>query len=221
MENSDQFSEEKIISGILSGEIALYEIIVRKINPYLYKIGRSYGFDHETTQDIMQETFINAYKNLAKFRSDSKFKTWITRIMLNNCYHTKMKGKYKNEFRREIKEDAEPLFENGGKDTAKVVRSHELRNIIEQALDQIPFKYRMIFSLREINGMNTSETAELLNISESNVKVRLSRAKQMLKDRIERSYSASDLYEFNLIYCDPLTASVMQKIRDLEKDKNN
>ena len=60
----EKFTEREIITRILNGEKALYEIIVRRFNPYLYKIGRSYNFNQEDTQDLMQETFIDAYKNL-------------------------------------------------------------------------------------------------------------------------------------------------------------
>ncbi|MCE7933303.1 MAG: RNA polymerase subunit sigma-24, partial [Chlorobi bacterium CHB2] len=68
---------------------------------------------------------------------------------------------------------------------------------------------------REINGMNVAETASLLNISEANVKVRLNRAKAMLRGEIEKTYSAVELYEFNLIYCDAVVENVMKKISEL------
>lgn len=71
----------------------------------------------------------------------------------------------------------------------------------------------MVFSLREINGLNVSETADALNISESNVKVRLNRAKTMLRKEIEKSYSPNDIFEFNLIYCDAIVNRVMNDIK--------
>lgn len=73
----------------------------------------------------------------------------------------------------------------------------------------------MTFSLREITGLNVSETASLLNISEANVKVRLNRAKAMLRNAIEKTYSAGELFEFNLIYCDAIVENVMKKIHEL------
>ena len=77
------------LKGFWVGETALYEIIIRRYNPYLYKTGRSYGYNHQDTEDLMQETFINAYTNLKKFENRSSFKTWVTRIMLNNCFQKK------------------------------------------------------------------------------------------------------------------------------------
>ena len=73
----------------------------------------------------------------------------------------------------------------------------------------------MVFSLREISGLNTAETAEMLSISEANVKVRLNRAKTMLRSEIEYAYSAGELFEFNLIYCDAMVENVMKKINEL------
>jgi RNA polymerase sigma-70 factor (ECF subfamily) len=81
----ENFTEAEIIGGVLDGEKALFEIIVRRFNPYLYKIGRSYNYNHEDTQDLMQETFIDAFKNLKQFEGRANFKTWIIRIMMNNC----------------------------------------------------------------------------------------------------------------------------------------
>ena len=99
--------------------------------------------------------------------------------------------------------------------------NRELNVVIEDALQQVPSDYRMVFSLREINGLNVSETAEVLNISEANVKVRLNRAKAMLRKEVERSYSVADIFEFNLIYCDAIVNNVMNKITDIELAKNN
>jgi len=86
---------------------------------------------------------------------------------------------------------------------------------IENALEQIPVDYRMVFSLREVNGLNVKETAEVLNISESNVKVRLNRAKAMLRKEVEKSYSADDIFEFNLVYCNAMVHRVINKIKGI------
>ncbi|MCO5249057.1 MAG: sigma-70 family RNA polymerase sigma factor [Chitinophagales bacterium] len=99
--------------------------------------------------------------------------------------------------------------------TERIVRRNELNGIIEEVLMQIPDDYRMVFSLREINQMNVAETAELLNISEANVKVRLSRAKEMLRNKLEISYSTTELFDYHALYCDPMTEKVMKLINRL------
>lgn len=211
----EKFTEAEIISRILDGEKALYEIIVRRFNPYLYKIGRSYNYNHEDTKDLMQETFIDAYKNLLQFEGRADFKTWIIRIMMNNCFRKRGKSSFKNEIMQDVNEHATPMFTNRNNDTDKIIQNRELGHIIENALEKIPFDYRMVFSLREINGLNVAETSEMLSISEANVKVRLNRAKTMLRTEIESTYSASELFEFNLIYCNAMVENVMKKINEL------
>jgi len=211
----EQFSETEIIERILNGEKSFYELIVRRYNSYLYKVGRSYNYNHEDTQDLMQDTYIDAYKGLAQFEERSNFKTWLIRIMMNNCYRKREKSSFKNEIMKDINDQSKPLFSGSDKDTHKIVHNRELGNVIEKALQNIPFDYRMVFSLREMNGLNVAETAELLDISESNVKVRLNRAKGMLRTEIEKSYTGEELYEFNLIYCNAMVDSVMREINKL------
>jgi len=213
MVTTEKFTESEIINRILNGEKALYEIIVRRYNPQLYKIGRSYNYNHEDTQDLMQETFIDAYIGLRKFEKRSGFKTWIIRIMLNNCYRKKEKSSYKNEVPQDIKDNMKPVFSGSERDdTDKIIQNHELKGIIENTIGKIPENFRMVFSLREINGLSVSETADVLNISVSNVKVRLNRAKAMLRTEIEKSYRADELFEYNLKYCNAMVERVMSKI---------
>jgi len=210
----EKFTESEIIQRIVDGEKSLYEIIVRRFNAYLYKVGRSYNYNHEDTQDLMQETFIDAYKNLSAFEGRSGFGTWIIRIMLNNCYRKKKKAGFKNEIMQDVSENSKPMFARSNNDTDKIVQSRELGHIIENTLANIPLDYRMAFSLREINGLSVSETASLLHISEVNVKVRVNRAKTMLRSGIEKTYSPGELFEFNLIYCDAMVQNVMKKINE-------
>ena len=213
----DSISEMELINRVRNGERELFEILIRKNNPYLYKVGMSYAYKHEDVEDLMQETFIAAYLNLEKFESRSSFKTWITRIMLNQCYQKSQKLSFKNEKANDIlNEKTTPMFEsNQSTDTYNSVLNNELSNIIGNALTSIPFEYRMVFSLRELNGMSTSETAEALGISETNVKARLNRAKQMLRVKVEKMYTPEDIFEFNLIYCDRVVEGVMKAIRKL------
>src|SRR6187549_1489905 len=101
-EKIEQSPDREVIRKILEGELSLFEILIRRNNPFLYKTGRSYHYSHEDTQDLMQETFISAYTNLSKFENRSSFKTWIIKIMLNNCFKKKQKFSFKNEMAIEI-----------------------------------------------------------------------------------------------------------------------
>lgn len=210
-----QMTDEEIIQRILNGEKSLYELIVRKYNPYLYKIGRVYNYNHEDTEDLMQDTYVDAYKNLSTFQERASFKTWLVRIMMNNCYRKNKKLSYKNDVGEDAASDTKLHALNTTNDTHTMVENREIGYAIERALLQIPEEYRMVFTLREMNGLNTSETAELLSISESNVKTRLTRSKTMLRDVIAKSYDANQLYAFNLVYCDAMVDRVFNAIKNL------
>jgi RNA polymerase sigma-70 factor (ECF subfamily) len=208
-----EYADAQIIDRVLGGDIALFEILIRRNNPFLYKIGRSYGYNHQDTQDLMQDSFVDAFKSLSQFEGRSSFKTWIIRVMLNNCFRRRQKFSVKNEIVREIAEDSRPMFSGSDNENAyKMVVNEELRSVIERALIHIPLDYRMTFSLREVNGLNVAETAEVLGISQANVKVRLNRAKAMLRKEIEKEYLPQDIFEFNLVYCNAIVDNVMRAI---------
>lgn len=212
VKKSEQYSDIEVIRKILEGEAALYEIIVRRYNPFLYKTGRSYNYNHEDTQDLMQDTFIDAFVSLSKFEGRSSFKTWIIKIMLNNCYRKSHKSGSKNEIEGEITEKSVPMFADQDNDANSIIMNKELGSIIENALKRMPQNYRMVFSLREITGLNVMETAEALNISEANVRVLLNRARALLRKEIEKSYTPEDIFEFNRVYCDRIVERVMSRI---------
>ena len=215
MELCKELTETQIIARILKGEKSLYGLIVTRFNADLYKIGREYNYTHEYSQDLMQDSFIDAYRHLSQFEGRSGFKTWIIRIMLNNCYRKKKKFSFKNESNKEINENSQPMFSNPNNDTNKMIQNRELGHIIEEALKDIPEDYRMVFTLREMNGLNVVETARVLNISEANVKVRLNRAKSMLRNSIEKAYTPKEIFEFNAVYCNAMTERVMKIINEI------
>ncbi|HYF32198.1 MAG TPA: sigma-70 family RNA polymerase sigma factor [Chitinophagaceae bacterium] len=211
----ETIGEPELIQKIKDGETGLFEILIRRNNPFLYKVGMSYGYRHEDVEDLMQESFICAFLNLEKFEQRSSFKTWVVRIMLNQCYRKAQKLSFKNEktVNAEADEKQIPLFQNQpSMDTYKAVINRELSHVIGEAITRMPIDYRMVFSLRELNGMSTAETAEVLEISEANVKVRLNRARHMLRDMVEKMYSPEEIFEFNLVYCDRIVNRVMKLI---------
>jgi RNA polymerase sigma factor (sigma-70 family) len=206
-------SEEEIIDKIISGEIILFEILIRRYNPVLYKIAKAYGFNHQDAEDLMQDSHVTAYTQLRKFEKRSSYKTWLSKIMINKCLYKLSYGHFKNEIT-----DSELITENvmhessGETSTEKFIGNRELSKVLELSLQQIPVMYRTVFILREVEGFNVAETAELLSITPMNVKVRLNRAKAMLQKQLQQFYSSSELYEFNLIYCDKIVEEVFNKI---------
>ena len=212
----------EVLQDIISGDTSRFEILIRRYNSILYKIARGYGFTHHDAEDLMQDTYISVYQNLSKFRNDSTFKTWIIKIMLNQCFHKTKK----NEYRRNLTASLFATSKNEGmfpvrnqNETGRSVINKELNQVIEATLDKLPENYRITFTLRELSGLNVNETAEVMNTTPSNVKVRMNRAKLMLRKEIEKIYSAEDIYEFNLVYCDKIVERVMNKIQELSHEK--
>ncbi len=133
MNSFDQFTDLEVIQKIVAGEVELFEIIIRRYNPFLYKVGRSYNYNHEDTEDLMQETYIDTYTNLVKFENRSSFKTWIIKIMLNKCYKKQQKWSSKKVITAEINEKSTPMFSNNQHtDTNKTVMNRELNFVIEK-----------------------------------------------------------------------------------------
>jgi RNA polymerase sigma-70 factor (ECF subfamily) len=133
--------------------------------------------------------------------------------MINNCYQKKQKHQFKKEVLTEqhTNENNSAMFQNSA-NTQKNILNRELGHVMENALQQIPDTYREVFTLRELTGLSVWETSELLGITQTNVKARLSRAKTLLKDEIAKMYSPEDIYEFNLVYCDRIVNRVMSAI---------
>jgi RNA polymerase sigma factor (sigma-70 family) len=211
-------SEEEIIQKILDGEMALFEVLIRRYNAILYKIARSYDFDHEEAKDLLQETHIAAYQNLKKFEGRASYKTWIAKIMVNKCLYKLSYGSSKYEVSHQIvDENSQPMFSSKKQNTEARVLNNELSNILEKSLEKIPVHYRTVFILREVEGLSIAETAEMLNLTPVNVKVRLNRAKNLLQKELEKYYPKAQLYDFNLIYCDSVVKNVFDAIGKLNQ----
>lgn len=209
-------SDEAIILKVLRGETALFEVLIRRYNPLLYKIARTRGMSHHDAEDVMQETYVAAYRQLQHFRQESKYKTWLTKIHLHHCYHKMNYGylKYETVGNDLITDRAltQSSSSSGRLETERMIMNKELAKVLEESLQQLPVIYRDVFMLREIAGFSVAETAELSSITPVNVKVRLNRAKTLLQKQLQTYYSSAELYEFHLMYCDRIVKGVFEKI---------
>ena len=203
---TQQLNDEEILARMSAGETALYEILIRRYNPLLYKIGRSYGFFHEDTQDLMQDAYITAYQHLNEFEGKSQWSTWLARIMINKCL-------YKLKINKRMK--ITTLGDEGTVSIDKTILSLELGKVMEKAIEGLPENYRMVFILREVQGLSVMQTAEILNITPVNVKVRLNRAKSQLQNKLDKWYNGADIYEFNLVYCNQVVNAVFKEIETM------
>lgn len=218
-ENIEVNSDFSLIEKICLGEIALFEVLIRRYNPVLYKIARSYGFNHQDAEDLMQETHVAAYLALSKFEGRSSYKTWVSRIMVNKCLYKLKYGSCKNEVSSEPSSFTLQSMDKKAQTnpTEQTLLNREFAVILEQSLQRLPVQYRTVFVLRALEGFSVAETASLLNITPVNVKVRLNRAKALLQGEIEQFYTHTDIYAFNLIYCDAIVKRVFEQIDAIRK----
>ncbi|HEU4633347.1 MAG TPA: RNA polymerase sigma factor [Flavisolibacter sp.] len=209
-------SDNEIIGRIVKGEKDLYALLVRRYNQRLYRVGMSILKDDTAVEDAMQVAYINAYENLSGFGFKSSFGTWLTRILINECLlHLKKK-------KRRLVMNAEILtsikYQQLTADTQtpmKNVLNSELKTLLEEAIFALPEKYRTVFIMREMENMNVAETQACLHISEVNVKVRLNRAKALLRNSLGSYYKKEELLHFHLTRCDRMVERVMKHIEQL------
>lgn len=200
-------SDEEIVERVINGEKHLYEILMRKYNLRMFRISMSIVNDDMEAEDIMQTAYLNAYLQLANFKNTSAFSTWLTRILINESLLHKKKKIKREQLLAGLEEPIEHL-----ETPLKSLMNKELKTILEKAVSELPEKYRLVYVMREIQEMSTSETMEILNLGESNIKIRLSRAKEMLRNELSDYYKPNQLYDFHLNRCDRIVNSVMGKI---------
>ena len=209
-------SDEEIITRILQGEKDLYALIVRRYNQRLYRIGISIINDEREVEDIMQVTYINAYENLGKFAFKASFSTWLTRILINESLLRLRKREQSIIMNEGSMENTIQLQSTQEPRTpATTVINAELRDILDHAIRDLPEIYRSVFVMREIENMNIAETKACLFISEENVKVRLNRAKAMLRASLKTYYKKEDILHFHLSRCTRMVETVMKNLGSL------
>jgi RNA polymerase sigma-70 factor (ECF subfamily) len=207
-----ELSDKEVVEGILSGEKRLFELLIRKYNQRLYRIARSIVTEDSEIEDLMQCAYIRAYEHLGKFEWRSSFSTWLVRILVNECL-----SHLKKKHRVMVTDIDDELSTSSYKNTSSptpvsVVLNRELAQALEEALLNIPEKYRTVFVMREIEDMSVAETVEALALTESNVKVRLNRAKSMLQEKLNSYYKNDLVFHFYLTRCDRIVQNVFNSL---------
>ena len=213
----ESIPDEEVIRRVKAGEIDLFEILMRRYNRRLYRAVRSVLGSDGDVEQVMQDAYVAAYTHLAQFAERSKFSTWLTRIAI---YEALARVKRQKRF-----VDIESVAESG-KEHSRMLASNsrnpeeqllnlELKDILEHSVEALPELYRTVFVLRDIEGLDTGETAACLGISEENVKVRLHRARAMMRGELYASMGAalSGALDFHLSRCDRVVAAVFQRIK--------
>ena len=216
LEEWDTLTDEQVVGRVLTGQTALFEILMRRYNERMYRVARAIVRDDSEAEDVIQQAYVNAYGNLRQFAGKARFSTWLTRIAVNESL-ARMRRRGKYEPYDEDPSNVEPFMaEQSPYNPERQASSGELRTLLEWAIDRLPNGTREVFVLREVEGLSTSEVADALAVSEDVVKTRLSRAKAALRRNVmERTGAASpEVFRFYRPRCDRVVARVLAVIGD-------
>jgi len=218
LESAATLSDERIVERVLAGEIALYEIVMRRYNTRLYRVARSILKNDSEAEDVMQDAYVRAFQHLGQFAGRSKFSTWLTRIAVNEALARVQKAKRFEEWDEMNETEQGALEATRTKGTPESeVASRELTQILEQSILTLPEQYRQVVMLRDVEDLSTSETADCLSITEDNVKIRLHRAHGLLRKELlaKTTNSAKEAFPFPAVRCDRIVAAVFVRIHSL------
>ena len=185
-------AEAELVSRLRAGDPAAFEQIVRVNSPRLLAVATRYLPNHADAADAVQDAFVSAWKAVSRFEGGSSVSTWLHRIVVNACLMKLRSARRKPE--RSI-EDLLPKFKDDGHawepaapwnpDPGSGITAEETRKLIRDKIDELPEGYRLVLMLRDIEGLDTDETARLLESTPNAVKVRLHRARQALRHLLD------------------------------------
>jgi RNA polymerase sigma-70 factor (ECF subfamily) len=211
-------SDSEVVVRVRAGERALFEILMRRHNQKLYRAVRAILKDERDVEDVMQQAYVNAFVHLHQFEDRSRFSTWLIRIALNEAFARQ---------RRMRLADPIPSDEDGGEvsraissrepDPERQAYAQELRVLLEQAIEALPESYRLVFMLRVVEGLSTSETGEGLGLGDEVIKTRLHRARAMLRRSVTARLgdAAPSAFPFHASRCNRVVTLVFDQLLDL------
>ena len=213
LERWTALSDEEIVSRVLEGQTALYEVLMRRHNERIYRAARSIVKDEDEAEDVMQQAYVNAYFHLRQFDRRARFATWLTKIAIYEALgRARKRGRYETvDF---AEQENQPVERQPSRNPEQHAFAGELRSLLESSIDELPDGLREVFMLRDVDGLNTAETAECLGVSEDVVKTRLSRARAALRNHLadRAGIIAPEAFQFPQPRCDRVVAAVFARI---------
>ena len=209
-------SDEDVIREVLAGNTGMFELLMRRYNERVYRAARAIVRAEQDAEDVMQQAYVNAFTHLGQFNGSARFSTWLTRIAINESLaRVRRQARYEPwDFERAAVAPlaSRPAAEN----PERHAFTREMRSLLEWAIDALPDGLREVFMLRDVEGLNTAETAHCLGVSDDVVKTRLSRARAALRRLLfERTgATAPEAFRFYRPRCDRIVSSVLGRIRD-------
>ena len=205
-----------VIARVRAGERALFEILMRRHNQRLYRTARAIVRDEAEVEDVLQQAYLNAFTNLDQFEARSQLSTWLTRIVINEA-----SARRRSSLRRGAARDgSEALTTLASPDPSPEHQAYacELHRMVEAAVDSLPEPYRLVFMLRDVEGLTTSETGLGLGLGDEVVKTRLHRARAMIRRVVTERVGpvvVAGAFRFHAARCDRVVSRVLAAIRDV------
>jgi RNA polymerase sigma-70 factor (ECF subfamily) len=190
--SSDSFDLE----ALLAGDAQAFERLVQQETPRLYRVILRIVHDEDEARSVLQETFLQAYKRLHTFRRESKLTTWLYAIGINQARSAQRKARRLQSLTEQDLDRMQPNFADGmhaeqygAWNPQKLAEQAERKRIVHEAIQQLPPDYRTVVMLRDIEELSTEEVAQMLDISNGAVRVRLHRARHALRRLLDRHFS--------------------------------
>lgn len=211
MQPTVELNDAAVVSAVLDGQVALFEVLMRRYNQRLYRVVRGIVRDPDEAEDVVQEAYLNAYAHLGQFEGRAQFSTWLTKIAV---YEALSRVRRRSRFVQEGEDEDMTAIRTTDPDPERQAQASELRTLLEGAIDALPPAYRSVFVMREVEQLSTAETAECLDVSEDAIKMRLHRARAMLRanlmDRV--GGTVPEVLRFDGARCDRIVRNVMARL---------
>ena len=207
--------DEEIVGRILSGQTALFEVLMRRHNERLYRAARAILRDEHEAEDVMQQAYVNAYAHLRQFDGRSRFSTWLTRIAVHEALvRARRRGRYMTMDPEGADRPFLPQPTAATPDPEREAFTRELGALMESAIDRLPDGAREVYMLRQVEGMSTEDVAETLDVSTAVVKTRLSRARAALRRDLYEHAGIAEANAFRFLRprCDRVVDAVLSRI---------
>jgi RNA polymerase sigma-70 factor (ECF subfamily) len=191
----DEFA---LVTEAKAGSYEAFEELVGRYEKKIYRLGMNITGNPEDAEDVLQETFLKAFQHLPEFREDSRFYTWIVRIAVNEGLMKLRKRRSDKSVPMEDSVDDEGAVmprevADWRPNPEQQLAQAELETILNDAARSLPPTFRTVFFLRDVEGLSTQETAELLHLTPSAVKARLFRARLQLRDELAKTFKRGEI----------------------------
>jgi RNA polymerase sigma-70 factor, ECF subfamily len=209
--------DSELLQSAREGNATAFDTLIRRHDRFLYRIARSVLLDDYEAEDVVQETFIKAFKGLENFRGEARLSTWLTRIALNEALARKRRRRNTVELEalqhRTNALEPSPMIAPA-QDPELSTAQQQIRKLLERAIDGLPDSLRTVFVMRDVEELSTAEAARLLGLGEPTVKTRLHRARRMLRELLGDQIAASlnDVFPFERQRCDLLVERVLNQV---------